>query len=480
METFEGQAKNWINPRIGKKKLREFSAIDADKFFQQIAPFLAKRSLVSIKSILRRSIRRAQVHDLIGRNVIELIDLPAGKPGRPSRAMTEEQAAKVLRAATGRNTEFVKVVKASNGPTGATHAAAENGNLACGTWPHPKATITELSQDLNEASCLSCRRQLGLDTGADANRRLSAMFVLSITLGLRPGELRKLSWDMVDLPGGVIHVWRSASKSGDTKTQKSKRSLVLPQRAIRALETHKVIQDRERELAGEIWQETNLVFCHENGAMYSSEGLNWRFSRMTKKAGIGHWHAHEGRHTAVSIMSKNGVPIQDISDTVGHKSPTSPRPSIATSSCPRSAVARRSWTASSAPKTTKAPDQSSPPRRRRTRRVVSSFSMWDRGAYRARFGEEEAARRRGAIMAGQWGHQLAEQRKRLGFTQAGLAEIMSVNPDRVSQIEHGEVSTVEALASYITALGGKLELIADIGGHLLKMPANPGSGSPRW
>jgi integrase len=41
---------------------------------------------------------------------------------------------------------------------------------------------------------------------------------------------------------------------------------------------------------------------------------------MTRKAGIGRWHAHEGRHTAVSIMSSNGVPIQDISDAVGHKS----------------------------------------------------------------------------------------------------------------------------------------------------------------
>ncbi len=82
-------------------------------------------------------------------------------------------------------------------------------------------------------------------------------------------------------------------------------------------------------------------------------------------------------------------------------------------------------------------------------------------------------RRRGAIMAEQWGHQLAEQRKRLGFTQAGLADIMGVTPGRVSQIEHGEVSTVGALASYIAALGGKLELVADIGGHLLKMPDNP-------
>ncbi len=37
----------------------------------------------------------------------------------------------------------------------------------------------------------------------------------------------------------------------------------------------------------------------------------------------------------------------------------------------------------------------------------------------------------------QWGYQLAEERKRLGFTQAGLAEIMGVSPGRVSQIEHG-------------------------------------------
>ena len=55
------------------------------------------------------------------------------------------------------------------------------------------------------------------------------------------------------------------------------------------------------------------MFCHENGTMYTSDALNWRFSNMTRKAGIGHWHAHEGRHTAVSIMSSNGVPIQEIS-----------------------------------------------------------------------------------------------------------------------------------------------------------------------
>jgi integrase len=75
-----------------------------------------------------------------------------------------------------------------------------------------------------------------------------------------------------------------------------------------------------RSVAPNLKHDNDLVFCHENGDAYTSDGLNWCFSKMTRKAGIGHWHAYEGRHTAVSIMSSNGVPIQEISDTVGHKS----------------------------------------------------------------------------------------------------------------------------------------------------------------
>ncbi|HEY6786994.1 MAG TPA: site-specific integrase, partial [Trebonia sp.] len=182
------------------------------------------------------------------------------------------------------------------------------------------ATITDVSTELKEATCRSCRNQLGLDDTDDDNTRLEALFVVSITLGLRPGELRKLTWDHVDLGRGVIHVWRSASRSGDTKTPHSKRSLELPNRAIKALNAHKHRQAKEQEAAGAAWHDNNLVFCHENGDPYTSSALNWRFSRMTRRAGIGYWHAHEGRHTAVSIMSSNGVPIQEISDTVGHKS----------------------------------------------------------------------------------------------------------------------------------------------------------------
>jgi integrase len=83
---------------------------------------------------------------------------------------------------------------------------------------------------------------------------------------------------------------------------------------------HQAGQAKERRATGEAWHDNNFVFCRENGDAYTSDALNWRFSKITRRAGIGHWHAHEGRHTAVSIMSSNGVPIQEISDTVGHKS----------------------------------------------------------------------------------------------------------------------------------------------------------------
>ena len=318
MATLHSQANRWIYPKIGSTKLKHFTAPEADRFFSELGKVLSKRSLMMIKSTLRRSIRRAQVHGLIGRNVVELVDLPSGQPGHPSRAMTQAQAAKVLKTASGNGTGYVRVVTASKGRYGATHAATETGELACGIKPHPNAPITEVSREPKDATCRSCRSQL--DVGTDTVVRLEALFVLAITLGLRPGELRKLTWDHVDLDRGVVHVWRSASKSDDTKTPKSKRSLELPKRAIAALTTHKQRQATERCATGEAWHDNDLVFCHENGAPYTSDQLNWRFSKMTRRAGIGHWHAHEGRHTAVSIMSSNGVPIQEISDTVGHKS----------------------------------------------------------------------------------------------------------------------------------------------------------------
>jgi DNA-binding XRE family transcriptional regulator len=73
------------------------------------------------------------------------------------------------------------------------------------------------------------------------------------------------------------------------------------------------------------------------------------------------------------------------------------------------------------------------------------------------------------LRAGQRAWRLAEMRRRLGVTQAQVAERMGVTQGRVSAIEHAKPGATElrTLAAYVEALGGKLEIIADFGDQRL-------------
>lgn len=66
-------------------------------------------------------------------------------------------------------------------------------------------------------------------------------------------------------------------------------------------------------------------------------------------------------------------------------------------------------------------------------------------------------------------HRLAEMRRRLGLTQAEVAERMHVRQERVSAIERAkvDVSELRTLSAYIRALGGRMEVVADFGGERL-------------
>ncbi|MEX5634877.1 helix-turn-helix domain-containing protein [Parafrankia sp. FMc2] len=75
----------------------------------------------------------------------------------------------------------------------------------------------------------------------------------------------------------------------------------------------------------------------------------------------------------------------------------------------------------------------------------------------------EAHRRNQAYIDG---HRLAERRRLLGLTQTDVAERMGVSKSRVSQIERGEVSTVDVIARYVQALGGQIQITAVFGDDL--------------
>ena len=139
--------------------------------------------------------------------------------------------------------------------------------LACGTRPNPKATITEVGPGpATRRPAAHAGPQLGLDTDGDANRRLAALFVVAITLGLRPGELRKLTWDLVDLTGE----WSTSGAARASPGHQDAPVQAVPRPAqARDLRAHdpQAMQDREREPRAGAGR-TNLVFCHEDGSMY--------------------------------------------------------------------------------------------------------------------------------------------------------------------------------------------------------------------
>jgi len=97
---------------------------------------------------------------------------------------------------------------------------------------------------------------------------------------------------------------------------------------------------------------------------------------------------------------------------------------------------------------------------------MTEFPRWQdvRGGIVAGAGGEEAiteARNRNQSYID--GRRLAERRKALGLTQAQAAERMGVTKSRVSQIERGEVSTIDAVARYVQAIGGTIQISAVFG-----------------
>ncbi|MCM3922365.1 helix-turn-helix domain-containing protein [Frankia sp. AiPs1] len=75
----------------------------------------------------------------------------------------------------------------------------------------------------------------------------------------------------------------------------------------------------------------------------------------------------------------------------------------------------------------------------------------------------EARRRNQAYIDG---HRLAERRRLLGITQSEVAERMGISKSRISQIERGEVSTVDVIARNVQALGGQIQIAAVFGDDL--------------
>jgi len=209
------------------------------------------------------------------------------------------------------------VVVAHNALTRAIRHAEANRHA-----PHNVAALvdTPKGQKGRPSRALNAEQAAALLKAAE-NARLGAYVVLCLLTGIRTEEARALRWDHVDLDAGTIAVWRSVRRGGDTKTERSRRTLRLPQTAAEALRQHQVRQATEGLAAGELRQDHGLVFTTALGTRLGAGNVRRQFKAICNMAGIGSaWAPRELRTSFVSLLSASGVPVEEIARLAGHSS----------------------------------------------------------------------------------------------------------------------------------------------------------------
>ena len=92
----------------------------------------------------------------------------------------------------------------------------------------------------------------------------------------------------------------------------------MPAPVVTALQRQRALQARARLVVGAAWLDHDLVFANAIGAPIDPSNLRRAFARLTERAGLGAWHPNELRHSACSLLSAAGVPLEHVADILGH------------------------------------------------------------------------------------------------------------------------------------------------------------------
>jgi integrase len=133
-----------------------------------------------------------------------------------------------------------------------------------------------------------------------------AVHVAAMT-GMRRGEVCGLRWDDIDLDAGTIRVTRTRVvvagevRDGEPKTSRSRRVIDIDRFTVTALREWKLAQPPSPD----------VVTQHP-------ETLSDRFDALVKSSGLPRIRFHDLRHTHVTLLLSNGVPVHVVSARVGH------------------------------------------------------------------------------------------------------------------------------------------------------------------
>lgn len=146
---------------------------------------------------------------------------------------------------------------------------------------------------------------------------------------MRQGELFGLKWSDLQWNAGTLHVQRQVQRVPgkswafvEPKTTSGRRMVSIGAGALDALRRQKERQAIERAVAGNRWNELDLIFPSTVGTPMDPHNLRKDFTTVLKQAGLPVIRFHDLRHTAASLMLNHGVPVLVVSKMLGHSNPS--------------------------------------------------------------------------------------------------------------------------------------------------------------
>ena len=149
--------------------------------------------------------------------------------------------------------------------------------------------------------------------------------------GLRRSEAVGLKWDAIDFEQNTIVIRHTVTQcnvdgkkvivaSDTTKTKSSRRTLPLVPFVKERLLALKEEQAENRRLCGRSYIKEYLgyVCVNEIGDLIKPGYVTQSFPKLLKANGFRHIRFHDLRHSCASLLLKNGVPMKQIQEWLGH------------------------------------------------------------------------------------------------------------------------------------------------------------------
>lgn len=148
---------------------------------------------------------------------------------------------------------------------------------------------------------------------------------LLIDTGARRGEIMALKWENVDLENNTIHICLNLQYSKDRgvyletpKTKKSIRTIAISPKVSELLKQLKHEQNLEMLKNRNTWKNLGFCFTKEDGTnMHPDSPTDW-MKKFYKKNNLPHMNPHKFRHSMISLMLNEGIPVNVIAGRAGH------------------------------------------------------------------------------------------------------------------------------------------------------------------